>query len=117
MDDDQNAQRLVAFILRKHGAEVTTVASAHEAMDVLMESPKDILICDYNMPEEDGFAFMQRVRHMGMYTGKKLPAIALTAYADREHEKSAFLAGFDAFIGKPLRSATLIDTARMLLHR
>ena len=117
VDDDPNALMLVNIILGNCGAEVVSVGSAREAMDALMASPKDILICDYNMPEEDGFAFMQRVRSLGIYTQRKLPAIALTAYADKEHEKSAYQAGFNAFIGKPLQPTILVNTTKMLLQR
>ena len=117
VDDDQDAQRLVSLILCQYGAKVETVGRTREAMKIMMASHKDILICDYNMPEEDGFSFMRRIRSQGMYDDAKLPAIALTAYADKEHEKSAMAAGFDAFIGKPLQPLVLLDTTRMLLSR
>jgi two-component system CheB/CheR fusion protein len=117
VDDDADAQLLVSIILRKNGAEVLTVDNTRDAMDAIMESPKDLLICDYNMPEEDGFAFMRRLRSLDVYSDRRLPAIALTAFADKEHERSAFDVGYDAFIGKPLQPATLISTAKALLQR
>ena len=117
VDDDPDAQVLVDLVLSQYGAEVTAVGDTREAMEVLMKGRKDILICDYNMPGEDGFSFMKRLRTRGIYAEVKLPAIALTAYADKEHEKSAIAAGFDAFVGKPLQPTILAGAALKLLRR
>jgi CheY-like chemotaxis protein len=43
--------------------------------------------------------------------GRRLPAIALTAYASEEDTRRAFTAGFDAHLSKPVDPARLIDIA------
>ena len=43
-------------------------------------------------------------------TGKRTPAIALTAYGIVEERARALSAGFDAFVAKPIDPDELIDT-------
>jgi len=43
--------------------------------------------------------------------GRRLPAIALTAYASEEDTRRALAAGFDAHLSKPVDPARLIDIA------
>jgi CheY-like chemotaxis protein len=68
------------------------------------------------MPEEDGCSLMRRIRARERITGGRLKAVALTAFADKEHESEALNAGFDAFIGKPLRPQMFAQTISDLVR-
>ena len=63
------------------------------------------------MPVEDGYVLARRLRAMEEGLGRRLPAIALTAYASEEDTRRALAAGFDAHLSKPVDPARLIDIA------
>ena len=50
---------------RGSGAVVTVAGSASEGFDALLSARPDVLVCDIGMPNEDGLAFITRVRKDG----------------------------------------------------
>ena len=121
VDDEADTRDLLRRILAEAGATVLTAASAAEGMQVLQreQPPVDILISDIGMPEEDGYAFVRKVRQMpgGIGSSARLPAIALTAFARSEDRTRALVAGFQAHIAKPAESAELIATVASFTGR
>lgn len=114
IDDEPDARVLVQRILQRDGAQVLSNESAETGYEALLSHRPHVIVCDISMPMEDGYSFMRRVRQLEASEGGKTPAIALTAFADREHEREAFAAGFDVFMSKPLNAARLADTIRVL---
>jgi signal transduction histidine kinase/ActR/RegA family two-component response regulator len=114
VDDDASTREVVSAALERTGARVRTAASAAEAWQALHDQPPDVLLADIAMPVEDGFSLMRRVRKdAGL--GERLPAIALSAFADTRFEESARAAGFSAFLGKPARPDVLVRLIDRLL--
>jgi CheY-like chemotaxis protein len=60
------------------------------------------------MPDEDGHAFMRRIRALDPALGGSTPAIALTAYTRGEDRAKALAVGFTTHIGKPVNSDALL---------
>jgi CheY-like chemotaxis protein/anti-sigma regulatory factor (Ser/Thr protein kinase) len=100
VDDDASTRQVVAAALEHGGARVCVAASAAEGWTALRNRTPDVLIADLAMPVEDGFSLIRRVRNSATF-GRKLPAIALSAFADARSEESARAAGFSAFLAKP----------------
>jgi signal transduction histidine kinase/ActR/RegA family two-component response regulator len=114
VDDDASTREVVSAALERTGARVRTAASAAEAWQALHDQPPDVLLADIAMPVEDGFSLMRRVRKdAGL--GERLPAIALSAFADTRFEESARAAGFSAFLAKPARPDVLVRLIDRLL--
>ena len=103
-DEPDNRQFLVAAI-EQLGATATAAASAAEAIDILQQSPPNILVSDIGMPVEDGYSLIRKVRSSELGTAKRLPAVALTAYASESDRDRAIAAGFDEHLAKPINSA------------
>jgi CheY-like chemotaxis protein len=59
------------------------------------------------MPEEDGYALIEKVRQLDGLGGK-IPAVALTAYASTEDRLHILSAGFQTHIAKPVVPQELI---------
>jgi signal transduction histidine kinase/ActR/RegA family two-component response regulator len=108
VDDDADGRTLTALVLTQAGASVKAVASARDALDVLEVQRPDVLISDIGLPDEDGYALVQRIRHHEAAYGGFLPAITLTGYARADDRHRAFAAGFQAHLAKPLEPAELI---------
>ena len=106
VEDDPDSRNVLAVLLQRLGALVESVASAREAYDRVSHRRPDVLVSDIGMPEEDGYSLIRRVRQMG--GERKLPAIALTAYARKQDAEAALSAGYDCHLPKPVAPADLI---------
>lgn len=114
VDDEADARDMVSFMLQINGAKVTTARSAIEALDVLkttseLKSPPDVIISDIGMPNEDGYALIQKIRALPITEVAEIPAIALTAFNRPEDKQSALEAGFQIHLGKPIEPDILIS--------
>ena len=106
VDDEPDARELLAAAFTQMGARVQVVASADEAMDAIARQRPHVLISDIAMPEHDGYELLQRVRESER-GGRRLPAVALTAYATADDVRRATQAGYDLHVAKPVDALTL----------
>jgi CheY-like chemotaxis protein len=108
VDDEKDSRELLKDFLTGCEAEIFTAASAAEALQALEEFDPHILVSDIGMPEQDGFDLIKQVRMREKAGGlKRIPAVALTAYARVEDRMKAFSAGFQMHIPKPVEPAEL----------
>jgi signal transduction histidine kinase len=114
VEDDTDSRNVLAVLLQRLGAIVEAVSSAKEAFDRVSHRPPDVLVSDIGMPDEDGYSLMRRVRQMGM--ARKLPAIALTAYARKQDAEAAVEAGYDCHLPKPVAPADLIRAIKSVTN-
>jgi CheY-like chemotaxis protein len=109
VDDDDDSRFYISTVLEADGATVTAVVSASVAMEMLLKLQPDVLICDIAMPGEDGYTLIRKVRSLKPDQGGRIPAVALTAYADSEDRVRALEAGFQTHIGKPVEPEKLVE--------
>ena len=109
VDDNPDVRDMIASVLRDQGASVRVAESAVEAFRAVVEEKPDVLVSDIGMPDQDGYALLQRV-HAVM----AVPALALTAYAGPEDKKQAELAGFEMHMAKPVAPARLVAAVARL---
>jgi len=116
VEDEPDARELVGRILEAHGARVTLAASAEEALRLLDVNSPDVLVSDIGMPGMDGYQLMRRIRSTEP-KGKRLPALALTAFARAEDRKRVMLAGFQSHLAKPFDVNELVLLVSSLADR
>ncbi|MBN3890641.1 MAG: response regulator [Nostoc sp. JL31] len=109
VDDDKDSREFIAFVLEQYGAQVTEVDSAHDALNILMQTKFDLLISDIGMPDMDGYTLIRQIRKQSPDRGREIPAIALTAYAGETDRQQALAAGFQQHISKPIELEVLIQ--------
>jgi CheY-like chemotaxis protein len=102
VDDDDDACNLLRFSLESSGAEVKTSSNVADALQTLTEWLPDVLLTDINMPGEDGYSLIKKLRALGSDHGSEIPAIALTAMARPEDSETALSAGFQIHLSKPV---------------
>ena len=115
VDDEIDARDLIQRVLQEQGAVVSVAGSGAEALRVLSTERPDILICDIGMPEMDGYQLMRRIRAEEP-RDRRIPALALTAFARAEDRKRALLAGFQTHIAKPADMAELVMVVASLVR-
>jgi signal transduction histidine kinase len=106
-DDQDDSRDLIEFLLTQQGAVVTGVASAAEAFAAVKGHPPDVLLSDIEMPDENGYALIGRVRALTAAEGGAVPAAAMTAHGSREDRDRALAAGFQRHLPKPFQPADL----------
>ena len=116
VDDERDARDLIRRVLEEHGAVVSAVASGQEALRALAADPPDVLLSDVGMPGMDGYQFMRSVRASDS-DYRRVPAIALTAFARGEDRKKALLAGYQSHLAKPFDIAELVIVLAGLVER
>jgi signal transduction histidine kinase len=106
-DDQEDSRDLIEFLLTQQGAVVTGAASAAEAFAAVKGHPPDVLLSDIEMPDENGYALIKRVRALAAEDGGTVPAAAMTAHGSREDRDRALAAGFQRHLPKPFQPADL----------
>ena len=117
VDDDVDASELVKRMLEIAGATVSTAGSASEAMERILATRPDVLVCDLGMPGEDGYSLIRKLRALEESQEGTLPAIALTAYARWEDRTRAIRSGFQNHLAKPVEPAELLAVVSGLARR
>jgi signal transduction histidine kinase/ActR/RegA family two-component response regulator len=114
VDDEDDAREMLDTILARAGAEVTGVASAAEALEVLEGLRPHVLVSDVCMPGEDGYSLIRRIRALPAQRGGLVPAVAVTALARGEERLAALAAGFQMHAGKPIDPRELVTIVKTL---
>jgi YesN/AraC family two-component response regulator len=117
VEDDQDTRELIAIILERAGAGVTTMASCRTALAALERMHPHLLIIDIGLPDGDGYSLMGKARALLDERGEKIPAVALTAYSSVEDRDRALAAGFEIHISKPPGPRQLIEVVARLTGR
>lgn len=116
VEDDSDSREMLELVLRSQGAEVVSVSSVHEALQILNNNgwKPDVLLSDLGMPDEDGYHLIRKVRSRTAAEGGMLPAIAITGYAGQEEIERALAAGYQTQLTKPVNWNDLVKTLVML---
>jgi CheY-like chemotaxis protein len=105
VDDEPDSLEVLIEALSMHDASVQGVASGREALEALQSLRPTLVITDLSMPDLDGYQLLYKIRHMDGL--RETPVIALTAHAMAGDRERILAAGFDGYVSKPLRIATL----------
>ena len=108
VDDDQDNLQILTLTLTEYGADVRAAGSAAQAFQIMQSYEPDVLVSDLAMPNEDGLSLIKRVRTLEAASGKKIHAVAVTAYVRVEDRVGALSAGFNMFLPKPVEPSELI---------
>ena len=119
VEDDRDGRAMLVTILKNYGARVRAVASAASALRILagQRFKPDVLLSDIGLSGTDGLALIEQIRGAASARMRRLPAIAVTAYANPEDRDRALRAGFQAHLPKPIDAQVLIQLIDQLRPR
>jgi len=116
VDDDVDTRELIEWVLKRVGAEVTSVGSAREALEALAREKPHVLVSDIAMPEEDGYSLLKKIRALPPESGGRIPAIALTAHSLVQDRLQSLRAGFQNHVPKPVVPEELVEVVASIIH-
>jgi PAS domain S-box-containing protein len=106
VDDEADARDSLQMLLEAHGARVRAASSVQEAIDAYGAAPPDVLISDLGMPDQDGYALVERIRALDL--GWPVFAVALSGYVGDDVRVRAYQAGFQYHLPKPVDVGQLL---------
>jgi DNA-binding response OmpR family regulator len=113
LEDDKLLNETIQDILEDEGFDITGVLEPYSAADLCYENRYDLYLFDINLPYENGFEFLQKLRASGDLT----PTIFITSREDKSSLQKAFGLGCDDYMKKPLDMDELILRVNAVLKR
>ena len=119
VEDNRINQLVVAKMLKKVGAKISTANNGLEALELFDEEDFDLILMDIQMPVMDGYRATAEIRRHPNVDKRDLPIIALTASAFLTEKEKAVLFGMNDHVGKPFSPDELLEKIQgcLELHR
>ncbi len=109
VEDDEIQARFAQNIVMKAGFKQRHAGTREEIVGELNQSPlPDVVLMDVELPGVNGFEILARMRQHPKL--KAVPVVMLTALASQEDVLRGLSLGAAAYISKPYKKQTLIET-------
>ena len=110
-EDDKINGLLIINMMAPFGWDIKWARNGTEALEMFSAEKYDAVIMDGQMPEMSGFETALRIRDQEKISGRRVPIIALTAYAMPGDRDDFLEAGMDDYITKPVNGPHDLITA------
>lgn len=108
IDDDEDFNRLVTVVLKKHGFEVITTTNVKDFLRKLHHRDPALCLIDLNLDEAFGAGF-QVIEAIRNSKGNKTPLFVLSFRSDKKDIARAIQLGANDYLHKPLDDLVLLD--------
>ncbi len=102
VEDEDSVKRGISFTLEREGYQVFACGTIKEAEYIFCRESLQLIICDINLPDGNGFDWIQTVRERS-----RVHIICLTALDQETDQVLGYEAGADDYITKPFRLSIL----------
>jgi len=106
IEDNVDSRSLMTYLLHAFGHDPVEACTGEEGLDLVQAQAPDLVVCDLALPGIDGFVFLRRLRERTEL--RRIPLIAVTAFAMVGDRERALRAGFDGYIPKPIVPETFV---------
>jgi len=113
LEDDKLFNETLQDFLEEEGFVLDCVLDPYSALDLTYENRYDIYLFDVNLPYENGFELLEKLRKSGDMT----PTIFLTSRNDKASLTEGFTKGGDEYITKPVDLDELLLRMLAILRR
>ena len=114
-EDNEINQEIAVALLESMGMKATVAENGQEALNLLENTPFDLVLMDIQMPVMDGLTATRIIREHSNETIRNIPIIAMTAHAMKEDREKSMSAGMSGHITKPIDQQELKKTLRQAL--
>jgi two-component system, NtrC family, response regulator PilR len=113
VDDELGMRQFLTHLLQREGHMVRVAGNGNEAMALLREEPADVLLSDVRMPDMGGIDLLKAARELL----PDIEVIMMTAFANVDTARDAFLLGAFDFVQKPFDNDLLKETVARALAK
>ena len=113
IEDNLINQEFIKEILMSFGYSAQIEGSGRGGIEAALNGDFDLILMDIRLPDIDGTETMKRIRENGK---RRIPIVALTAYAMKGDEEKYMAEGFDGYISKPISFEHLRETIESLVE-
>ena len=113
IDDAALTRLYYRSALEESGFRVEEALNGLEALEKLLTAPADLLIVDVNMPQMDGFTFLNILRRKERPLAS-IPALVTSSESAQTDFAAARAAGANYYLVKPMSREMLVEFATML---
>jgi two-component system, chemotaxis family, chemotaxis protein CheY len=113
VDDSDTLRQVVSQVLKGAGYDVIEGRDGKDGLSKLTGQKVHLIISDVNMPNMNGFEFVQEVKKMAAY--KFTPVIMLTTEVSEQKKEAGKEAGAKAWMVKPFQPPQLLTAVSKLI--
>ena len=114
VDDSRTIRNIQKKVLAQLGhSDIVEAKDGVEALEKYKESPPDLMLIDWNMPNMDGITLIRTIRA----TDKTIPMIMCTTEAEKSRVVEALKAGVNNYMVKPFTADTLAEKINQTLSK
>ena len=114
-EDHPVNRKLVGLLLENMGHVALFAENGQQALTIVTNQAIDLVLMDLHMPEMDGLEATRQIRQLPGSRGR-VPIIALTADVLDDTRETAFRAGMNDFLFKPVQRAALQEAMARCLQ-
>ncbi len=113
VEDNELNMKLFHDLLEAHGYRTLQTRNGFDAMDIARAEHPDLIIMDIQLPEVSGLEVTKWLKEDEDL--KRIPVIAVTAFAMKGDEERIRQGGCEAYISKPISVAKFLETVKSYL--
>jgi two-component system cell cycle response regulator DivK len=115
VEDNKIDMKLMKDILERSEYETLQAEDGLEAINLALARLPDLILMDIRLPEISGLEITRRLK--GDDRSRRIPIVAVTAFAMGWHEREALDSGCDGYISKPISVLGFLNTVESYLSR
>jgi two-component system, cell cycle response regulator DivK len=113
VEDNELNMKLFHDLLEVHGYETLQTKDGREALRLAREHRPDLILMDIQLPEVSGLEVTKWIKEDEEL--RKIPVIAVTAFAMKGDEEKIRSGGCEAYIAKPISVTNFLQTIEKVL--
>lgn len=110
VEDNELNMKLFHDLLDAHGYKTVQTRNGLEVLELARRHRPDLILMDIQLPEVSGLDVTKWLKEDDAL--RRIPVIAVTAFAMKGDEERIRQGGCEAYISKPISVATFLETVR-----
>ncbi len=115
VDDNQDIRDLLTHILEPHGFLISTAPDGITALQIIEESPPNLILLDVMMPGISGYEVVAKLRAHSNSIIAGLPILLITAKSQLEDLDTGLASGATSYLIQPFRPASLLQKIDLII--
>lgn len=114
VEDNELNMKLFHDLLEAHGYNILQTKDGMEALRLARQHRPDLILMDIQLPEVSGLEVTKWLKEDDEL--RRIPVIAVTAFAMKGDEEKIREGGCEAYIAKPISVTSFLETVRRFLE-